>query len=112
MSDPQMLGFANGIVNNLSAIAQNLATAFVGNAYMNTFTMSAAATKTVTDANVKQSSLVVVFPLNAAAATLQGSNKCLYTTASNGSFTASTASGVAAVGTELFGVLILNLPVG
>ena len=72
------------------------------------FTMSATASKTVTDANCSSSSYVVLIPTNAAAGTLQGSTKCLYVTAANGSFTVTTASGVAAAGTETFNYLIFT----
>ncbi len=109
MSDPQMLGFANGIANNLSAIAQNLATAFVGNAHGGTFTMSATASKTVTDASVKAASYIILIDTNAAAATLQGSAKRLYPTAANGSFTVATANATSAVGTETFLYLAVSI---
>lgn len=97
---------ANKQLGNIYTALTNL---FVGAASTNTFTMPAAATKTVTDATVKASSYVIVFPLNAAAATLQGSAKCLYTAAAAGSFTALTASGGNAAGSENFGYLVLNL---
>lgn len=67
-----------------------------------TFTLSAAATKTVTDANVTTSSFIALMPTNAAAGTLMGSTKSLYVTTAAGSFVVSTASGVAAAGTETF----------
>ena len=92
-----------------TAIQVALANIFIGAASIGTFTMAAAATKTVTDANVKASSYVIVFPLNAAAGTLQGASTCLYTAAGPGSFTASTASGGNAAGTEQFSYLVLNL---
>lgn len=72
------------------------------------FTMSATASKTIADANCSSSSYVVPIPTNAAAGTLQGSNKCLYVTAANGSFTVTTASGAAAAGTETFNYLIFT----
>ena len=102
---------ANLIQKQLGAIYQALTSLFVGKASVGTFTMPAAATTTVTDGNVKATSYVAVFPLNAAAGTLQGSSKCLYTAASatGGSFVASTASGGNAAGTEQFFYLVLNL---
>jgi hypothetical protein len=93
----------------LTAIQVALASIFVGAASIGTFTMAAAATKTVTDANVKASSYVIVFPLNADAGTLQGASTCLYTVAGAGSFMAKTASGGNAAGTESIGYLVLNL---
>lgn len=109
MADLQMLAEAHGINLNLAALVKALTSAFVGQASVGIFTMAAAATKTVTDANVKASSYVIPFALNAAAGTLQGSSKHLYTTAANGSFAAATASGGNAAGTESFGYLVLNL---
>lgn len=100
---------ANLIQKQLGAIYTALTSLFVGKASVGIFAMAAAASKTVTDGNVSASSYVVVFPLNAAAGTLQGSAKCLYTAAASGSFTASTASGGNAAGTENFGYLVLNL---
>ena len=105
----QMLSLVQNAVSNLGAIQRALVNAFVGNASVGNFTMASAATKTVTDGNVKAASLVIPFALNAAAATLMGSAKALYTTAGAGSFTAATASGGAAAGTEQFGYLVLNL---
>lgn len=67
-----------------------------------TFTMSAAASKSVTDDSVTTTSFITLTPTNAAAGTLQGSTKALYVTPAAGSFTVRTASGVAAAGTETF----------
>jgi predicted trehalose synthase len=109
LADAQILGQITNVNNNLAALTKAMTNAFVGNAATGTFTMAAAASKTVTDANVTASSYVAVFPINAAAATLQGSAKCLYTAAASGSFTAATASGGNAAGTESFAYLVLNL---
>jgi hypothetical protein len=109
MSDLQMLGQAQGINANLAKLIQVMSDAFVGSASTGTFTMAAAASKSVTDTNVKATSYVIPFALNAAAGTLQGSAKALYTTAADGSFTAATASGASAAGTEAFGYLVLNI---
>lgn len=73
-----------------------------------TFTMAAGASKTITDANVTTGSYISLSPTNAAAGTLQGSAKCLYVTAANGSFTVTTASGVAAAGTEALSYAVFN----
>ena len=74
------------------------------------FTMAAAATKTVTDANVTSTSVILLVPTNAAAGTLQGSAKSLYvsTKTAGASFAVATASGVAAAGTETFDYVIIN----
>lgn len=92
----QLMGQLVNIMTNLFPRAQG------------SFTMAAAATKTVTDTSCSSSSRVVLTPSNAAAGTLQGSTKCLYVTAANGSFTVTTASGVAAAGTETFNYLIFT----
>ena len=73
-----------------------------------TFTLSAAVSTTVTDTNATTSSIITPMPLNAAAATLIGSAKSLYFTRAAGSFTVSTANGVAAAGTEQFAYSIQN----
>lgn len=73
-----------------------------------TFTMAAAATKVVTDANVTTSSVITLTATNAAAGTLMGSNECLYVTPAAGSFTVATAAGTAAAGTETFVYLVFN----
>lgn len=73
-----------------------------------TFTMAAAASKVITDANVTTSSKIVLSPTNAAAGTLQGSSECLYYTVAAGSFTVATAAGTAAAGTETFDYLVFN----
>jgi len=64
-------------------------------------TLSAAASTTVSNGVIVASSFVIVTPINAAAGTLI-KNQGLYWVASAGSFTISTASGVAAAGTESF----------
>ena len=73
-----------------------------------TFTLSAAVSTTVTDANATTTSIIQPMPLNAAAGTLMGSAKSLYFTRAAGSFTVSTANGVAAVGGEQFAYCIVN----
>jgi hypothetical protein len=75
-----------------------------------TFTMAAAATKTVTEPSILSTSYVVLIPTNAAAATLVGSTRSPYvsTKTAGASFVVSTASGVAAAGTETFSYLIFN----
>jgi len=109
MSDQAILQASQAITTNIAALTQALKAAFVGQASAGTFTMAASATKTVTNPNVLASSFVLPFALNAAAATLMGSTKALYTVAGGGSFTAATASGGSAAGTEQFGYLVLNI---
>ncbi len=73
-------------------------------------TLGAAATTTVTDANVKTNSFIGLMPTNAAAGTLVGSAKSPYisTRTANTSFVIATASGGAAAGTETFYYIIVN----
>ena len=109
MSDQAILQAAQALSTNLASITKALQAAFVGQASAGTFTMSATASKVVTDSAAKTTSLVVLFAQNASAATLMGSAKSLYAASGSGSFTASTASGASAAGTELFTYLILNI---
>ena len=73
-----------------------------------TFTMAAASSKVVTDANVTTASFISLMPTNAAAGTLMGSNESLYVTTASGSFTVTTAAGTAASGTENFSYVVTN----
>lgn len=68
------------------------------------FTLAAAVTTTVNNANILATSRILLVPTNAAAATLMGSAKALYVSARTAatSFAVSTASAVAAAGTETF----------
>lgn len=90
------------LVNTLSAIFPRVA---------GTFTLAAAATTTVPQPATLSTSNIALTPLNAAAATLMGSNKSLYISArtAGASFTVATASGAAAAGTENFGYSLVNL---
>lgn len=97
-------GQANVLMGKLITIIAALFPRSIG-----TFTMAAAATKSVTDANSKSTSFIVLMPTNAAAGTLMGSTKSLYVTPATGSFTVSTASAVAAAGTETFSYVIMNV---
>lgn len=72
------------------------------------FTLAAAASTVVADASVTTGSIIGLMPTNAAAGTLQGSNKHLYITPAAGSFTVSTAAGTAAAGTETFRYSVEN----
>ena len=75
-----------------------------------TFTLAAAATTTVSSVYVTANSIIIPFPTNAAAGTLQGSAKSLYVSAKSAgvSFTVATASAASAAGTETFSFLLLN----
>lgn len=76
-----------------------------------TFTLGASVTTVVPQTNTESQSQITLTALNAAAATLMGSNKALYISArtQGASFTVATASGVAAAGTEQFQYTMLNL---
>lgn len=97
-----------GIVANLS----NLVTAFKNGfpRITGSFTMTAAATATITQPNIAANSIVTLMPTNAAAGTLMGSAKALYISslAAGASFTVATASGAAAAGTETFNYTVVN----
>ena len=93
---------AQGLNQNIAALTKTLQSAFIGN-IRGQFTMSAAASTTITSSNVTSTQFIFLTPMNAAAGTLQGSAKCLYAAASNGSFVVTTASGASAAGTEIFG---------
>lgn len=98
-SDP--IGTASGIELRENQLAG--ATAISGS-----FTCAGAVTTTVNNANVHAASRITLTPTNAAAATLQGSAKCLYVSARTAgtSFAVSTANAVAAGGTETFDYVI------
>lgn len=97
------LGLGNQLMAKLITVISALFPRSIG-----TFTMAAAASKTITDGNVSTSSAVTLTATNAAAGTLMGSNKSLYITYASGSFTVTTASGVAAAGTETFQYVVEN----
>ena len=109
-SSDAMIGQALGVNKNLAEIASILRTAFPLSAYQGTFTCSAAATTTVTDANVKATSTILLTPTNAAAATLQAGASHLYLSARTEatSFALATADSGSAAGTETFQYLIVN----
>ncbi len=103
----------------LLTIAQNIVTAINGltsavqNAWprvTGSFTLTAAVTTTVTQPGIKATSVVMLSPTNAAAATLMGGAKALYVSAitPGASFAVSTGNAVAAAGTEVFSYSIFN----
>jgi len=88
------LSDGNRILAQLVQTLQNLSPTATG-----TFTMDAAASKTITNGAVAMSSFVMLWPANASAGTLVGAG--VYWTAADGSFTVTKSSGAAA-GTETF----------
>lgn len=75
-----------------------------------TFTCAAAALTTVANVNVTATSMIMLMPTNAAAATLMGGATALYVSARTAatSFGVTTANAAAAVGTETFEYFIIN----
>lgn len=75
-----------------------------------TFQLGASVSTVVADTSVTGTSEISWSPTNAAAGTLEGSTKKLYLSARSPgvSFTVTTASGVAAAGTETFQYMINN----
>ena len=74
------------------------------------FTMAAAATLVVTDANITANSVVVLQDTNSHAADLQAGAKRIYVSAktAGASFTVATQDGTNAVGDETFQYLVYN----
>ena len=74
-----------------------------------TFTMPAAATKTVTDARINANAVIWLQATNLSAGTLQGSAKNLVVSSvASGSFIVSTANATNAAGTETFVYVAFN----
>lgn len=100
-------------VRSLAQISTTFQTAFpkVTTLTIGSFTCAAAASTTVSNPLVAANSLIVLMPTNAAAATLMGGTKALYISArtANTSFVVTTASGLAAAGTETFTYQILTV---
>jgi len=109
MADASILSKVDGINKNLAALVKATANAFVGNAAQGQVTLSAAATTTVTNSVSQVGSFIILTPLNASAATLQGGATALYVVPANGSFKLKTANGSNAAGTEIIGFIIVNI---
>lgn len=97
------LDIGNQILGKLVNIIQAIFPRSIG-----TFTMAAATSKTVTDANVTAGSFVSLTATNAAAATLMAGANALYVSTASGSFVVATAGGGAAAGTETFAYSVTN----
>lgn len=113
----QLGGPLNSLVTNtgnsvqlLGKLIEVLSTVLPFGGAFGTFTCGAAASTTVPNPSVAANSVIVLMPTNAAAGTLQGSTKCLYTSARTAgtSFVVTTSSGVAAAGTETFAYVCIN----
>lgn len=109
MADPDLINVQRTRNQTLGAILNALLSRFpIANG--GSFTMGAAASTVVADANVTASSLIFLQATNAAAGTLVGSVECPYIASKSAgvSFTVTCASG-AASGTETFSYAIYNL---
>lgn len=93
---------------NMSLLIQTISAIFPR--VTGSFTAAAAATTTVANADIAANSIIVLVPTNAAARTLQaGANMMSVSATSAGvSFTAATAGGGSAVGTEVFSYYAIN----
>lgn len=93
---------------NMSLLIQTIQQIFPR--VVGTFTAAAAATTTVSNANIQANSLVVLLPTNASARTLQaGANMISVSSTTGGTgFVASTAGGGSAAGTETFSYYAVN----
>lgn len=80
------------------------------NGPVGTLTLGAAATTAVSNSGVTANSIILLFPTNAAAATLVSGASSPYISAKSAgvSFTVATANAAAAAGTETFNYLVLN----
>lgn len=95
------------IVNYLGRIVVILTNLFPR--AIGTFTMAAAATKTVADARINANATVILQATNASAGTLQGSAKALYVSSvASGSFIVATANATNAAGTEVLAYIAYN----
>jgi hypothetical protein len=93
-----------GYLGRILKVLENLFPRVTG-----TFTMPAAATLAVTNAQINANAKVMLQATNASAGTLQGSAKSLYVSAvAAGSFTVATANATNAAGTESFSYWVLN----
>lgn len=100
----------NQVLSGILLALQTIAAAFPR--ITGTFTLAAAATKTVAEPRITANSVVSVFPINAAAATLMSGAKSLYwdpaANVAGASFTVKTADGTNAAGTEQFSYVVIN----
>ncbi len=105
--------FFKSAVNYLGLINQTLNNAFpqVQTVTVGSFTCSAASSTVVQAPLVAANSQIILMPTNAAAATLMAGSNSLYVSArtANVSFTASTAAGGSAAGTETFQYLLMTV---
>lgn len=94
----------------LAALTAAILAVFPARIFTGSVTLGAAATTVVANGNVATTSIIMLFPTNAAGATLMGSAKSLYISAKSAgvSFTVATANATAAAGTETANYVIVN----
>lgn len=108
-SDPSLTGAANGVNNNLGRLVQLMASRFALGAFSGSFKCAASTMTTVTDANVKANSVILLMPFGTAAASLEaGANKPVVTALNAGVSFVITGAGAAA-GTEQYFYVIVNV---
>lgn len=108
-SSDAMIGQASGVNRNLAEISSILRSAFPMSATQGTFTCAAATSTTVANANVKATSFILITPTNQAAATLMSGANALYLSARTAGVSFAFAGTGAAIGTETFQYLIVNV---
>lgn len=107
----QIANNGNLMTQVLSRLIQTLTGILPFSGATGTFTCAAAASTTITQTSVSATSVILLMPTNAAAATLISSAKSLYisTRTAGVSFAVATADATAAAGTETFGYTVINL---
>jgi len=109
--DIDMLAQVNGVNANLAKLVSTFQTRFPLSSFSGRFTMPAAATYVVTDANTKANSIIWPVPANAAAASMMATAKILWVSAKSAgaNFTVATADGTAATGGQIFDYILINV---
>lgn len=101
---------SSGILAALEALGPFLESVLGASIHVGSFTCSAASATTVANTATAANSAIIPIATNAAAGTLMGSSRSLYLSARTvgTSFQFTTASGVAAGGTETFIYVMIN----
>lgn len=112
--DSNTVKLATTAANAIAGTAIDISTTGSGTLVLETgspvgsFTLGAAASLVINNPAVNSGSIILLTPTNASAATLQAGTSGLYVTATNGSFTVSTADAGSAAGTETFNYMVIN----
>lgn len=101
---------SSALIEAVTALGPYLQTVLGASLTFGSFTCAANTNTTVSDVNTAANSFIVWVPTNATGGTLEGSTRKLYLSlrTAGTSFRVTTASGVAAAGTETFIYLIVN----